>query len=152
VVYTEIKERNRNKYYYRVISFRKNRKVNKKRVYLGGNLTKKDLHYKEVEADKKILYNKINNTLKRVIPKIIRVLKKYKVEKAGVFGSYAHGKERKNSDIDIIIKAPKNMGIEFVRLNYDLEDALNKKVDLITYNGANPSIKKYILMDEIRII
>ncbi len=152
MVYTEVKERNRRKYYYRVISVRKKNKVNKKRIYLGVNLAKEDLSRKEVAADKKILANKVNNSLKRIIPEIIKVLKKYKVKKAGVFGSYTRGKGKKDSDIDIIIKAPNNMGIEFVRLNYDLENALKKKVDLITYNGANPRIKKYILNDEIRIL
>ncbi|MEK6818627.1 MAG: nucleotidyltransferase domain-containing protein, partial [Nanoarchaeota archaeon] len=73
------------------------------------------------------------------------------VEKAGIFGSYARGEQRKESDIDIIIEPPKNMGIEFVTLNYELEDALKKKVDLITYKGINPRIKKYVLNDEVRI-
>jgi len=152
MVYTEIKEKNGRKYYYRVISVRDGNKVNKKRIYLGANLAKNDLAYKEIEADKKILSNKLKKTLKEIIPQIIRVLRKYNVKKAGIFGSYARGQEKKDSDLDIIIQTPKRMGIEFVKLNYDLEDVSKKKVDLITYNGANPRIKKYILDDEIRII
>ena len=152
MVYTEIKERNGRKYYYRVISIRDGNKIRKRRIYLGVNLNKKKLLNKKIEADRKMLSNELNTSLKKIIPKMIRVLKKYNIKRAGVFGSYARRKPKKNSDIDIIIEPPKNMGIEFVKLNYDLEDILKKKVDLITYKGVNPRIKRYILNDEVKVI
>jgi len=55
VVYTEIKEINGRKYYYRVQSVRKNGKVGKKRIYLGVDLEKKKLKKSEGLADEKIL-------------------------------------------------------------------------------------------------
>jgi len=54
MAYTEIKEKNRRKYYYRVKSIKQNKKVGKERVYLGVNLSKKDLKKKEKDADKKL--------------------------------------------------------------------------------------------------
>ena len=54
MVYTEIKEKNGRKYYYRVKSVKVNKKVAKERVYLGVNLTKEELKKKEKEADKKL--------------------------------------------------------------------------------------------------
>jgi len=54
MVYTEIKEKNRRKYYYRVKSIKKNKKTQKERIYLGVNLTKEQLKKKEKEADKKL--------------------------------------------------------------------------------------------------
>ena len=54
MVYTEVKEKNGKKYYYRVLSVRKNGKVTKRRVYLGVNL-KKDLAEKEKKADKELM-------------------------------------------------------------------------------------------------
>jgi len=54
VVYTEIKEKNGRKYYYRVKSVKQDKKVNKERIYLGVNLNKEDLKKKEIEADKKL--------------------------------------------------------------------------------------------------
>ena len=54
MTYTEIKEQGENKYYYRVKSIRKGKKVDKQRVYLGGNLKKQELQEKEQEADKKL--------------------------------------------------------------------------------------------------
>lgn len=54
MVYTEIKENKGRKYYYRVISVRKGKKVEKKRIYLGADLDKKALLKKESEADKEL--------------------------------------------------------------------------------------------------
>lgn len=55
MVYTEIKEKDGRKYYYRVISQRKGKKVNKKRIYLGVDLDKEKLYDKEKKADKELM-------------------------------------------------------------------------------------------------
>jgi len=52
MVFTEIKEKNGKKYYYRVKSFRENDNVKKERIYLGANLNEDELGDKEKEADK----------------------------------------------------------------------------------------------------
>jgi len=54
--YTEIQERNGKKYYYRVQSIRKGKKVTKKRVYLGVNLEKNEIKNKEKKADVELLF------------------------------------------------------------------------------------------------
>ena len=54
--YTEIQERNKKKYYYRVQSIRKNGKIGKKRIYMGTNLKKGDLKKKENKADIELLF------------------------------------------------------------------------------------------------
>ncbi len=54
MVYTEIKEKKRRKYYYRVRSVKRDNKTSKERVYLGVNLSKEKLKKKEKEADKKL--------------------------------------------------------------------------------------------------
>lgn len=55
MAYTEIKEKGRKKYYYRVKSIRVDSKVKKKRVYLGVNLSKGELSEKEKQADKELM-------------------------------------------------------------------------------------------------
>ena len=55
MVYTEIKEKDGRKYYYRVISQRKGKKVDKKRIYLGVDLNKKVIFKKESQADKEFM-------------------------------------------------------------------------------------------------
>jgi len=54
MVYTEIKEKNGKKYFYRVKSVREGKKVKKKRVYLGIDLDKKKLLEEEEKADKEL--------------------------------------------------------------------------------------------------
>lgn len=54
MAYTEIKEKNGKKYFYRVKSVRKGGKVNKERVYLGVDLDTNKLSKKEKEADKEL--------------------------------------------------------------------------------------------------
>ncbi len=154
MVFTEIKTRNEKKYYYRVISVRKGEKVAKKRQYLGANLSEKEIKEKEIEADKNlgISDKKETNALNKIKPKIVSILKKNNVKKAGIFGSYAEGKQKKNSDIDILIEPPKNIGFGFVGIEMELSEKLNKKVDLVTYNGLSPFLKERILKQEVRII
>lgn len=73
---------------------------------------------------------------------------------AGIFGSYARGEQTKKSDIDILIKvkAKKFSLLDLVGLELELERVLEKKVDLLTYNGIDPLLRDSILKEEIRII
>ena len=75
--YTEIKEKNGKKYYYRVKSIRKGKKVNKERVYLGVDLNKKEILKKGKTADKTLLY--LNNLLtEQEIKDLEDIKEKYK--------------------------------------------------------------------------
>ncbi len=154
MAYTETQKRNKRKYYYRVISVRKGNKVFKKRKYLGVNLSVKELAEKEKEADKELDTKK--EIKKRMIEelklKIIKILKKNKIKKAGIFGSYVRGEQKKNSDIDVIIEPARGMGLEFIGVKLELENKLGRKIDLVTYKGIHPFLKKRILNEEIRII
>jgi len=154
MTYTEIKTRNNKKYYYRVLSVRKGKKISKKRKYLGVNLPEKELKEKENQADKelKVKKRKKEEILNKLKPKIIEILKKNHIKKAGIFGSYARGDFKKNSDIDILVEPPKNIGFGFIGIEMDLEKSLNKKVDLITYKYISPYLRDKILKEEIRIL
>jgi len=154
MAYTEIKIRKKKKYFYRVISIRKGEKISKKRNYLGVNLPQKELHLKEKEADKELNPEKKQKSLEinKIIPKIRRILKKNNIKKAGIFGSYARGEHKKDSDIDILIEPPKGIGFGFAGIQLELEDKLGKKIHLVTYKYIHPSIKKEILSDELKII
>ena len=92
--------------------------------------------------------------LEKIKSKIKKVLKKHGVVRAGIFGSYAKGEQKKNSDIDILIevKGRKFSLYDLVGLEIELKKILKKKVDLLTYKGINPRLKNYILADEVKII
>ena len=152
MAYTEIKEKNGRKYYYRVKTIRNKDKFKKKRIYLGKNLSPKELSEKEKEANNTLITIKKTEFLKILIPKIKKILKKNKIKKAGIFGSYVRGEQTKDSDIDILVQPSKNMGFEFAGLEIQLSQKLKKKVDLVSYNGLSPYLKDKILSQEIRII
>ena len=155
MVYTEIKERNGKKYYYRVLSVRKGNKISKNRKYLGVNLSKEALFLKKKESDNVfnlMRKNKKKEVIEKLKPKIIEILKKNNIKRAGIFGSYARGEQKKDSDIDILVEPAKNMGFKFAGLEIQLTKALRKKVDLVSYNGISNYLKEKILSQEIRII
>ena len=58
MTYTETKERDKKKYYYRVKSIRKGEKVEKQRIYLGANLSQQEITKKEKSADQELLNQK----------------------------------------------------------------------------------------------
>lgn len=153
MVYTEVKERNGKKYFYRALSVRKGNKVNKKRDYLGVDLNKETLGSKEALADKRFKDYKTAESIKAIGSIIINVLKKHSIRKASIFGSYARGEQRRNSDIDILIEPAKGMSLlDISGLKIELEDTLNRKVDIISYKYIHPYLKESILKSEIKII
>ena len=81
------------------------------------------------------------------------LLKKAGVTRSAVFGSYVRGEEKETSDIDILVEVPRGTGLfAFVGLKHKLEDALQKKVDLVTYDSIHPRLKNRILNEQIPLI
>ena len=87
-------------------------------------------------------------TVEQVRQSIVPVLTNYGVKYAGVFGSVARGDDRPDSDVDILItlKQPVSL-LKFFALNDDLEEALRRKVDLVTENSIDPYVKPFALKD-----
>ena len=88
----------------------------------------------------------------KIIAAILRVINKFDVARAGIFGSYARGEADKDSDIDVLIefKGEKSL-LDLVALKLAIEQELNKKADVVTYKSINPLLRKKILDEEIRI-
>jgi hypothetical protein len=85
---------------------------------------------------------------------IVKILKKHKISKAGIFGSYARGEQKKNSDVDILIEInDKNLSLlGFIKIKHQLEDSIGNKIDLVEYKALKPIIAKNALKEEVRII
>jgi predicted nucleotidyltransferase len=75
------------------------------------------------------------------------------VLRAYLFGSEARKESNKDSDIDIMVELDysKPIGLEFVRMQIELEKLLNKKVDLLSSKGISKYIRPYIEQDKILI-
>jgi len=85
--------------------------------------------------------------------KILPILKKYGVKRAGIFGSVARGEEGEESDIDILVEINERMSLlDFAGLKLELEDTLGRRVDLGEYSTIKPIIREQILSEVVTIL
>lgn len=91
--------------------------------------------------------------IEEIKKKIIPVLKKFNVKKAGIFGSYARKENKKKSDVDILAEIDDKYSLfEVIGLKIELEKAIKRKVDLVEYGLIRKEIRESVLNDEIPII
>lgn len=64
------------------------------------------------------------------------------VKNVYLFGSYARGEAKEESDVDLLIELDydKKIGLEFVRWGLALQNIWSKKVDLVPDDTIYPSI------------
>ena len=73
--------------------------------------------------------------------------------RSALFGSYARGENKNESDIDILIDLPQDKSLfDFVDLKLKLQEALGRNVDLVEYISIKPQLKNSILKDQIQIL
>jgi uncharacterized protein len=89
--------------------------------------------------------------------KIIKLISEYFKDKpvirAYLFGSYSREEATSESDLDILIEldSTKKVGSLFFKMKAELEELMNKEVDLLTTNSINPKIKENIMNERILI-
>lgn len=68
------------------------------------------------------------------------------VIKAYLFGSQASGKADNESDVDLLVELDysEGIGLMFIQMQLDLEELLDKKVDLVSANGMSKYIQPII--------
>jgi predicted nucleotidyltransferase len=87
---------------------------------------------------KPLTKEKIIQTLRKELPCL---REKYGVEKIAIYGSFAKGSPTTKSDVDILVQLVKPLGLEFVGLAYYLEEILDRKVDLATFDTLHRSLE-----------
>jgi len=85
----------------------------------------------------------------QMIQKIAEYFKTQPVLKAWLFGSFSRGEERPDSDVDILVMLDQEAHVGLFKLSgmhLDLQDLLQKNVDLVTDKGlmpfARPSVER----------
>lgn len=127
--------------------------------------------YKSYENDERkrdtFKYNYIVNKLQEVNPideehgileisdiikRCSKVFEKYDIYFCYLFGSYAKGKAKETSDVDLLV-ASNISGLKFYGLVEDIRTALSKKVDVLDLNQLkdNLELTSEILKDGIKI-
>ena len=67
------------------------------------------------------------------------------VLKVWLFGSFARGEEREDSDVDLLVKFDRSFPIglfAFIRMHRELEEKLGRKVDLVEEGTLRPAVQQ----------
>jgi predicted nucleotidyltransferase len=79
---------------------------------------------------------------------------KFGVESIAVFGSTARNEARSDSDVDVLVEFDPEAKVglfKFIRLQWQLEELLENKVDLVTRGGLFPQLRDIILEEAVYV-
>ena len=80
---------------------------------------------------------------------MLTVLKKHGVKKAALFGSVARRVATEDSDIDVLVEFGDGKSLlDLAGLKLDLQEAVGKEVDVVTYKSLHPLLRKRILNEQ----
>lgn len=91
----------------------------------------------------------IKAILKGLKPELER---KYKIKEIGIFGSWVRRKQKKKSDVDILVEFQENAGIslfDFIEIEDYLSEKIGGKVDLVEKKALKPHIGKIVLKEVV---
>lgn len=91
-------------------------------------------------------------TLEQIKKSCAEVFSEYGIEYCYLFGSYAKGKAKETSDVDLLV-ATTASGMEFFGLVEALRETLRKRVDVldVAQLNNNPTLVREILKDGVKI-
>lgn len=76
---------------------------------------------------------------------------KYGIVEMGVFGSLARGEARPESDVDVVITMREPDLFAMIGIQMELEQYLNKHVDVVSSGTGNAYLKKRIERDKVLV-
>ncbi len=89
-------------------------------------------------------------SLKEIRKIVIPVAEKYQLNSVRLFGSYARGEARPDSDLDFVIDAGETRSLfQLGGIQADLSEAFHKKVDLLTEDSLEQDFRNRIEADEV---
>ncbi|MCR4307421.1 MAG: nucleotidyltransferase family protein [Candidatus Berkelbacteria bacterium] len=95
----------------------------------------------------------MTSTIKEISKKAIPILRSAGVKKAAIFGSFARGEERVDSDIDLLVEFRDPKGLfQIMDVKAQLTKHLGRHVDLLTSLPKNPYIRPQIEKDLITLL
>ena len=87
--------------------------------------------------------------IKEIAKKTSPIFAKYGIKYAGLFGSYARGEDRPDSDIDILVTLGDQTFtlLDLARFKDEIRSNLKKEVDIVSDRAVIPYFKDYIYRD-----
>jgi len=65
--------------------------------------------------------------------------RRYPIRRLALLGSWARGDAREKSDVDVLVDVDPSIGMRFVDLAEELEQALGRPVDLVSRHAIKPA-------------
>lgn len=88
-----------------------------------------------------------------MIGRMVEILRRHGVTRAGIFGSFARGEADETSDVDVLIAPPQGMTLfGLAHLERELAAAVGRQVDVITYNSLQPGFRDEVLREQVIIL
>ncbi len=95
----------------------------------------------------------MNKQIRKAQEKALPILQQNGIKRATFFGSIVKGEMTDESDIDILVEFEGRKSLlDLAGLKLDLEDALERRVDLLTYRSLHPMLKDRILAEQVWIL
>jgi uncharacterized protein len=77
---------------------------------------------------------------------------RYRVASLGLFGSYLHGTQRPDSDLDVLVTFHETPSLlQLIELENYLSDVLGVKVDLVLRDSLKPHIGERVLREVVPV-
>lgn len=74
------------------------------------------------------------------------------IDRVFLFGSFSKHTETETSDLDLLVDMKETISLmKFIKLKQELEDKVNRKVDLLTRDAISPYILPLITKDLVLI-
>ena len=90
----------------------------------------------------------MSTLLERHRLEILRIARSHGARRVRVFGSFARGEEREDSDLDVLVDLePGRDLLDIVAIKQDLEALLGRKVDVVTERAVSPHIRESVLRE-----
>jgi predicted nucleotidyltransferase len=121
-------------------------------------LPPKSTRLKHVDKFGKLAFNLVQGTsmneyVRQIKQAVVPILRRYGVSKAALFGSIVKNRMRPDSDIDMLVQIDQDISLlDFVGLKIELEESLNRNVDLVEYDTIKPLIRERILKEQEMIL
>ncbi len=83
---------------------------------------------------------------------LVTLAPRYAIRSLGLFGSYARGEQRPDSDLDLLIEFSQTPGfLAFIQLEQALAEAVGLPIDLVTVDALKPALRETILAEIVPV-
>jgi predicted nucleotidyltransferase len=86
------------------------------------------------------------------LERIREIARRHGVERVRMFGSEARGDAGPESDIDLLVRFAPGRGFrDLMDFCEEVEEALARKVDVVTEDGLSPFIRERVLLEAVAL-